>query len=466
MNRAADNAIYALWLSAEVKEILERDSSSRAWSLVDKSKLPSQCFLWVEDRTKKKTWHLPYREGTGGIDPDTKMYRRAGLVNLNALRAISQAIGGARTGTPMIIPKQIKTKITKLLKEFDIGRFAESKEDSNMAKTIDIHEASISGQFKESKIDKENRLIRGVVLLRSSSSNRYFQGSVGTKFSEAFLEGVASQATGTKAYIDHKSQAEMAKTQGVRSVRDLLGYYESGRMEGGVPKANIKYLAGQSEFVESLLEDMPDKIGLSIVANGDMAYDRGTKIAEGISCKKLKSVDLVTETGSTVNLFESDNGNEEDNNMDYKDVTIQQLTENRPDLIEGLKKSILDEVSKTGEVETLKKNISELQEANKILKQKNDEYIVKGKAAEKTEEINALLEESKLKEEFITDTFRETLSDAKDEKAMKALIEDRKKLIESGKATGVRGMGDTQINEIMSNENYKTALESAATERG
>ena len=111
MDRAANNTLFALWLNAEVNKILERDASNRSWTLINKTLLPPQCFLWIEDRTKKSTWHLPYREGTGGIDPETKMYRKAGPINLNALRAISQAIGGARTGSPMSIPKEIRNKI-------------------------------------------------------------------------------------------------------------------------------------------------------------------------------------------------------------------------------------------------------------------------------------------------------------------------------------------------------------------
>ncbi len=468
MDRAANNTLFALWLNAEVNKILERDASNRSWALIDKTKLPSQCFLWIEDRLKKSTWHLPYREGAGGIDPNTGMYRKAGPINLNALRAISQAIGGARTGSPMVIPKEIRNKITKLLKEFNIGRFRENKD---MAKIININEASISGQFKESVIDKENRIIPGVVLLRETSSNLYYPGSKGTRFSEEFRRAVASNITGKKFYNNHVSQEELKKHHGVRSTNDIVGYYENGRMENGVPKADIKYLTHQAPFIESIME-ISDKIGLSIVANGGMSYDKETGIAEAFELKQLFSADLVTEPGSTINMFESDNNyidEEEGDFMDYKDLSIQSILENRPDLVEGLNKAIMDKMSTKEEVDGFKKQIADLTESNKTMKQKIDEFDVKEKAAERAVKIDELIKESKIDAKLITPIFREQLSEAKDDEAVKKLIEDRKLL--APKKKGVKDMGDhKKIDESdedeIPDEDFDKMMIEAAKDRG
>jgi len=467
MDRATNNTLFALWLNAEVNKILERDASNRSWTLINKTLLPPQCFLWIEDRTKKSTWHLPYREGTGGIDPNTKMYRKAGPINLNALRAISQAIGEARTGSPMSIPKEIRNKITKLLKEFNIGEFKESKK---MTKIININEASISGQFKESIIDKENRLIPGVVLLRETSSNIYYPGSKGTKFSENFRRAIASNITGKKFYNNHVSREELVKHHGVRSTNDIVGYYENGRIEAGVPKADIRYLKHQAPFIESIME-ISDKIGLSIVANGAMSYDKETGIVEAFELKELSSADLVTEPGSTVNMFESDKNNIEEEKgdfMDYKDLSIQNILENRPDLVEGLEKGIMDKMSTKEEVDGFKDQIKNLTESNKTLKQKVDEFEVKDKAAERAVKIDELIKESKINEKLITPIFRETLSEAKNDEAVKKLIEDRKLLAPK---KGVTGMGDHKdIDEFehddISDEDFEKSMIEAAKDRG
>ena len=438
MNRAANNALYALWLSKEVKKILEADTSNTSWALVNKSQLPYQCFLWVEDKNKKSTWHLPYREGTGGIDPDTKMFRRAGPVNLNALRAVSQAIGGARTGTPMNIPAQIKAKIKKLLKQYKIGDYKESKQEEQ---EMDILESSISGQFIDQKLDKENRLIKGVSLLRPTSTNKYFPGSTGTRFTEAFLTQIANEVNGKKIYADHVSKDELDKHYGIRSVHDLIGYYENGRMENGIPKADIRYLSNQASWIEPLVEEMADKVGLSIAAKGEMIFDRSTGIVEATNLKKLGSIDLVTETGSTINMFESkhDEGAKE---MEYEKITMADLIENRPDIIESLTESVKADLSTKTEVDKYKKLNEKILEANKKLKLQVDEFQVKEAARKKAEKITALIKESKIPEEFITDVFTESLMEAKDEERVKKLIEDRKALVET-KKVGVHDMGDT-----------------------
>ena len=470
MDKATNNGMFARWLSAEVKEILEQNASNNNWALINKLQLPPQSFLWIEDKEDRRKWHLPYREGAGGIDPDTKMYRKAGAVNLNALKAIDQAMGGSKERMPSIIPKEIKSKIIKLLKEFSIGKYNESKRGGIM-KSIKISESFISGQFKESKIDNEKRLIPGVIILNSTSSNSYFPGSKGTRFSESFLRSVAENIDGKKVYMNHVSMEELDKHHGVRDVKDIIGFYENGRMENGVPRADIKYLAHQAPIVESLVGEMADKIGLSIVANGEMSYDKDTGIAEAYSLKTLHSADLVTEPGSTNNMFESENPNEDEEDMDLKDFTVQELSKNRPDLVEAIKKEVQDKLSSKEEVDGFKKQIADLTESNKTLKQKVDEFEVKEASAEKVKVVDTLLEESKIDKALITQVFRETLSEAKDEVAMKALIEDRKLLTQPKKKKGVKGMGDPKNidesdDETLSDEDFDKQLIEAVNERG
>ena len=460
MDRATNNKLFAIWLNAEVNKLLKNEAKV----ITNKSQLPPQCYLWIEDRDKKNTWHIPFREGIGDIDPATKMYSKAGPINLNVLNAISESINNST----MTIPREIKNKITKLLKEFNIGKFKESK---SMNKIYNFNESSISGQFSENSVDKENRLIPGVSLLRETSSNRYYPGSKGTRFSEAFRNAVASQIDGKKFYNNHVSNEEMKKNHGVRNTNDIVGFYENGRMEAGIPKADIRYLAHQAPFIESIME-IADKVGLSIVANGEMSYDKETGIAEAYKLNNLFSADLVTEPGSTINMFESDNNNieeEEGDFMDYKDLNIQTILENRPDLVEGLEKGIMDKMSTKEEVDGFKNQIKDLTESNKTLKQKVDEFDVKEKAVARAFEIDELIKESKIDEKLITPIFKETLSEAKDNEAVKKLIEDRKLL--SPVKKGVKGMGDhTEIdeskNEVDNDEDFDKKMIEAAQARG
>ena len=117
-----------LMIGIKRTEEQEENISKKSWGKIKKSKLPAGCFLWVDNTKKKETWHLPYREGAGGVDPDTGMYRKAGKININAVRAVLQAIGGARTGKAMSVPASVKKKAENLAKRLGIGKFGKKEE--------------------------------------------------------------------------------------------------------------------------------------------------------------------------------------------------------------------------------------------------------------------------------------------------------------------------------------------------
>lgn len=90
-------------------EIIERirfgEVSARSWEGVNKSKLPDSCFFWPEKRK------LPYREGAGPINPDTGRYSKVGPINRKGLQSAWAAIQGARTGDPMSIPSEVRSRV-------------------------------------------------------------------------------------------------------------------------------------------------------------------------------------------------------------------------------------------------------------------------------------------------------------------------------------------------------------------
>lgn len=116
-------------LRSKVSRILEQAVSKKSWAGVNKSKLPASCFLWVEDPKKKATWHLPYKEGAGGINPKTGMYRSAGLININAVRQIMAVLGGARVKPgfkKFKAPASVVAKAKALAKRLKIGEYKEN----------------------------------------------------------------------------------------------------------------------------------------------------------------------------------------------------------------------------------------------------------------------------------------------------------------------------------------------------
>jgi len=150
----------------------------------------------------------------------------------------------------------------------------------------------------------------------------------------------------------------------------------------------------------------------------------------------LSSIDLVTETGSTKNLFES---KPEENELEIKDLSLKDLTESRPDLISEITKQVTASLQGDSKATALEAQVKALTESNTALKGKVDESELKEQLAEKKTEIDKALKESKLKESHVSKTFREQLDNAEDTASVKQLIEDREKLVSEGK--GVTGMG-------------------------
>ncbi len=444
MDKVTNNVLYAVYLEQRVQELIEKNTNQKAWLAVDKSKLPKSCFIWIENSHKKTTWHLPYREGAGGIDSETGLYRTAGAVNLGALKAISSVI------TKVIIdgvqmPSEIKSKIKKLLQKYSVGKYHKKEADKM---DIEIRESAVDKQFVESNLNKEERTISNVAILHPTSGNSYIRGTVGTEFSEQALNDTARLITGSKFYLDHPGILEDKDNRGVRKSRDLAGYFENGRVdENKVVRADIHYLETDAKRLEDLVGNMADKIGLSIHAFGPMSLDRDNNMGIAESMRKVVSADLVTETGSTINLFESKQleETEEDEEMEYAKVNLKELMESRPDIIEAVQNEVKENMKENVELKTLKESNAVLTAENVDLKKKVDDSEVVEAARKREIQILELIEASKLKDkkDVVTPRFMESLRGAKDEADMKALIEDRVKLIEQS-ISGVKGMGDEE----------------------
>lgn len=91
--------------------------SRKPWSNVNKSMLPASCFLIVPDRSKRSTWRLPVYEGAGNVVGG--VFEKRGPLNINAVRAAIDALGGARTGKPMAgVPSGLRARLEGMLKRY------------------------------------------------------------------------------------------------------------------------------------------------------------------------------------------------------------------------------------------------------------------------------------------------------------------------------------------------------------
>lgn len=439
MDRDTKNVLAACFIAKKVEKLFDEAISTASWAAVDKTKLPEKCFLWVEDPNKKKTWHLPYREGEGAIDPKTGMYESPGPVNINALRAIAGVIAGARTGEPMNLPDEIKSKINRLLKKYKVGDYNKQEGKKMGSEYHDFVESVFANSGL--KHDKEKCIVHGMAILGATSVNcsKEYKGGKGRRYSEQALNSTARLINGAKSYINHATRQELEERGGVRDIRDLLGYFENGRVDGKTVRADFHYHPTHKEWFGWIVENMADKIGGSIHAFGPSVFNKSEMMEEVEDIKYLQSADIVPEPGSTTNLFESLRRDKE-KDMDMTTIKLSDLKESRPDLIAEITKSIKESTETKDLLAAKDEKIKTLEEQNKKLTTDLDSLQVKEALAKKESVINAKIEESKLPKEVVTEVFRKTLKEAKDETAIDELIEDRKKLVAESKT--VKGMGD------------------------
>jgi len=140
----------------------------------------------------------------------------------------------------------------------------------------------------------DNGVLRGVAVLRRSGKS----GSR-TYTDRALFDVVeAINRESIKVYLDHSGKM----IAGVRSVSDLVGSLRNARLDTDVVRADFAILPKYRATVEAMARDHIG--GLSIHASpGAIDRAKGRETIESIA--QLHSVDLVSETGSTISLLEA-----------------------------------------------------------------------------------------------------------------------------------------------------------------
>ena len=108
--------------------------------------------------------------------------------------------------------------------------------------------------------------------------------------------------------------------------------------------------------------------------------------------------------------------------MELQDLTLEQLTEARPDLVKSVEARIAESADAKGKDEQIA-----------TLKEQVDKLETEKRAAEASAEIGQLLGEAKLPEWAVSDLLTEQLRDAENSDARKAIIEDRRQMVQQSK---------------------------------
>lgn len=294
----------------------------------------------------------------------------------------------------------------------------------------------------ESKVDRESKIIHNVVLLTQNSLDA--SGKIHRTYTDDCLDKAATIFEGAPAFIDHPGEKE-ARTG--RSVREQYGFYRGVKRVGTKLMADdlVLYDVPDAALVMSIAEKNPLSAGNSIHAAGRVQprNSQGIEICEELLPRTKwghrSSVDLVDDPATTRGIFESKQKGEV-GDMEWAELTKEDLTTNRKDLVESIKAE--GATSRDGEVTTLTESLT----AATVLV---DGYKSKEVLAEKTTLVEKLLKESKLPVEAQTEIFKGVLMAVQEKKegdvtinveaGVKALIEERVTLLKP--AGGVKNMG-------------------------
>jgi len=262
-------------------------------------------------------------------------------------------------------------------------------------------------------VDRDAGVIRGVKILGLESKNNRHYEPAAIREAKGLYEGRAVN-------VDHAEGSEP------RSYRDRIGRLSEveSREDGlyGNLQINPSHPLAEQLFWDA--EHSPENVGLSHDATGKTKRRGGKTVVESIT--SVRSVDLVAEPATTAGLFEHVDLETEGTHVDaleLKEATLAQLKDQRPDLLEELRAELAEaEGTKAmkAELDTLKAKLAEAEKAQA--------------AAKHRDTVMGELKEAKLEEPG--EVFLGVLLAEEDGDKRKALIEDRKKLVEAASKAG------------------------------
>jgi hypothetical protein len=275
------------------------------------------------------------------------------------------------------------------------------------------------------QVDRAAGIVRGVKVLGRKSPN--LTRGLPTGYSDEAIQNGVPLYEGAQVNIDHPDRST---PDAPRSYRDRFGWLQNARAEPDGIYADqhvLKSHALAEQFFEQA-ERNPAGVGLSHNARGRGKPSGGEFLIEEL--QSVRSVDVVTDPATTHSLFES------------RQEAPMLNTSNTPPaagaapaaggtppagnlpLVEAKPG---DAAKPAGGAESLlEARLLKVEETLKSTTAELDRARVALAARERKDRVEALLLESKLPAFAVTPKFREQLVEAKDDAAVKVLIEDRR----------------------------------------
>jgi len=320
------------------------------------------------------------------------------------------------------------------------------REVKSMKEKINFSQVSVVN-LNQIKFDKDENSLKRVAIMSNIAKD--MNNNIIRRFTDEAMNDAVRVFQGCIARIDHNYEAG---SDG-RGVSTGFGVFQNTRLESDKVYGDLQlWDCEDARKVASIAQRTPTAVGFSIHTAGILSENNekdedDIQVICGLLPRdtdgNLASIDLVDDPASTVSLFESKQksvANKENEVMDWSKVTIDALRANRHDIYQSILEAGIK--SKSKEIAKLE------QERDKAVK-KADEVSVKLSAIEQKRSMEELLSEAELPDFAVTDAFKEQLLNVsqkkKDDKVitvvdqMKALIDDRKNLVDANTGDGVTG---------------------------
>ena len=284
-----------------------------------------------------------------------------------------------------------------------------------------------------SNVDVENGVISSVKLVGTESANK-------RRYPLNVLKDAIDLYNGTSVFIDHKREDMQ------RSYRDLIGHIKNSRIEEDGVYGDLQINKGHDVFNQLMADAQSNSpnVGMSHVAYCSVKRDGEWLVAEKIA--KVESVDLVINPATTSTLFENEENNKtnsEVDTMNFDELTLEQIQENRTDLVEAIVSPLNDEITELKvQIETMK---------------------TEKKLAEKIEAIDKMVVKSEVKfgETFLNHLYECNIEDAEvliQEQIV--VLENKEKELSESKPTSVGKAEVFEEKKLLNNTSFVERLNS------
>jgi len=331
-----------------------QDFGEAKWTKAFINSLPDSAFAIIssggskdsEGKTVPRSLrHLPYKNANGIID---KPHLRNALARLNQTNLTSEEKAKARR------------ILQAAAKRSGVGDSSKESEDYIEKDTITEAWTSLPGEtfteafgsaLSEAEIDYDNLILKNVVVLGPTSSS-------GRKYSVDTQQKALPLFEGIRAYVNHPKLNEMSEP---RDMRDLIGEHKNLRIVVNKTVSDLYLIdnATVRDVVLPLAEQKPHLAGNSIVARGKIVKEKdgSFKVEEILAAR---SIDIVTEPATTNNLFiEGKQFLLEEEDMEIKNLTMETLKRERPDLFEAINVALEAELADKNKRESETKILSD-----------------------------------------------------------------------------------------------------------